>query len=89
MASGGLFGSLMRRSWLAILALIIALPAHAEVTRVEILSRTDLAFAGYERIVGKVFFAVDPRNSRNGVVVDLDKAPRDAAGRVEFSADFR
>jgi hypothetical protein len=70
------------------LALLFALPAAAEVTRVEILSRTDLALAGYEKIVGRVFFAVDPKDPRNAIVVDVDKAPRNAAGKVEFSSDF-
>ena len=68
--------------------------AHAEVTRIEIASRTDI-LAGkpfgtsgvYEKIVGKVFFSVDPAHPRNKAIVDLDKAPRDAAGRVTFSAD--
>jgi hypothetical protein len=69
-------------------ALLFAAPAFAEVTRVEILSRADLTFAGYEKIVGRVFFAVDPKDPRNAVVVDLDKAPRNAAGKVEFSSDF-
>src|SRR5207249_10999461 len=33
-------------------------------------------------------FAVDPKNPHNAVIVDLDKAPRNAAGEVEFSADL-
>ena len=33
-------------------------------------------------------FAVDPKDPRNQVIADLDKAPRNAAGRVEFSADL-
>lgn len=69
-------------------ALLFAVPAFAEVTRVEILSRADLAFAGYEKIVGRVFFTVDPKDPHNAVVVDIDKAPKNAAGKVEFSSDF-
>src|SRR5262245_1487271 len=69
--------------------------ARAEVTRVEIASRADVldgkpfGDAGpYEKIVGKVFFAVDPNHWANKQIVDLDKAPRDNAGRVLFSADL-
>ena len=69
--------------------------AQAEVTRIEIASRTDVlggkpfgAAGPYEKIVGKVFFSVDPAHPRNKAVVDLDKAPRDADGRVTFSADL-
>jgi hypothetical protein len=61
---------------------------HAEVTRIEIASRVDLVFPGYEKIVGRVFFAVDPADPRNAIVADLDKAPRKNDGRVEFSSDF-
>jgi hypothetical protein len=34
---------------------------------------------GYEKIVGTIHFAVDPRNPRNTVTVDLDKAPTTVA----------
>lgn len=69
--------------------------ASARVKRVEILSRTDVAdgkafgLAGaYEKVVGRVYFAVDPANAHNRQIVDLDKAPRNAQGEVEFSADL-
>ncbi|HWN48735.1 MAG TPA: hypothetical protein VNO18_02720, partial [Xanthobacteraceae bacterium] len=69
--------------------------AQAEVTRIEIASRTDVlggkpfgAAGSYEKIVGKVFFALDPTLPANRPIVDIDKAPRDAAGRVAFSADL-
>ncbi len=68
--------------------LFCATAARAEVTRVEILKRSDLSYAGYEKLEGRVYFAVDPGNTRNTVIVDLDRAPRNAQGRVEFSADF-
>jgi hypothetical protein len=62
--------------------------ARAEVTRVEVARRMDLGASGYEKIVGTIHFAVDPRDPRNRTVVDLDKAPVNAAGRVEFSSDL-
>src|SRR5258706_230808 len=49
----------------------------------------DLAgICGYEKIAGTVHFGVDPNDLHNRIVVDLDKAPRNAAGLVEFSADM-
>jgi hypothetical protein len=42
----------------------------------------------YERIDGILHFAVDPAHPANAPIVDLDKAPRDAAGQVTFSGDF-
>jgi hypothetical protein len=69
--------------------------AMAEVTRIEIETRTDVlagkAFGDtgpYEEIVGKVYYSLDPDNPRNKSIADLDKAPRDAAGRVAFVADL-
>ena len=62
-------------------------PASAEVTKVDVGSRTDIG-GGYEQVVGRIHFAVDPKNPRNAVIADIDKAPRNAAGLVEFSSDF-
>src|SRR5215467_13883377 len=69
--------------------------SQARVVRVEIASRTDIdngkpfgTAGAYEKITGRVFFAVDPANPHNRQIVDLDKAPRNAQGEVEFSADL-
>src|SRR5260370_36726794 len=74
---------------------LAAAPLSAEVVRIEVQSRADIAGgqtfgpAGvYEKIAGKIFFAVDPALPANRIVTDLDKAPRNAAGKVAFSADF-
>ena len=42
----------------------------------------------YERIDGRLHFAVDPTRAENAAIVDLDKAARDDEGRVHFSADL-
>jgi len=67
----------------------------ARVVRVEITSRSDIQdgkpfgnVGPYEKILGRVYFAVDPANLHNRQIVDLDKAPRNAQGEVEFSADL-
>jgi hypothetical protein len=78
----------MRTPLLALVMLVLAGPASAEVTRVDVARRVDLGASGYEKIVGTIHFAVDPRDSRNRTVVDLDKAPVNDAGRVEFSSDL-
>jgi hypothetical protein len=80
---------------LPIVALMVsAFSADAKVTRVEIISRSDIAdgqpfgLAGpYEKIVGRVYFTVDPANPRNQQIVDIDKADC-TSGKVEFSADL-
>ena len=69
--------------------------AHAEVTRIEIVSRADIlggnsfgTVGAYEKIIGKAYFSIDPSHPRNVAIVDVDKASRDAAGHVTFSADL-
>ncbi|MGH7341457.1 MAG: alpha/beta hydrolase domain-containing protein, partial [Candidatus Rokuibacteriota bacterium] len=42
----------------------------------------------YEKIGGTARFAVDPTDPLHAEITDLDRAPRNAAGLVEFSADF-
>ena len=74
--------------------LVGAFSAHAEVTRFEVL-QTAPAFEGrsfgsvgpYVRITARASFALDPADPRNAVIADIDKAPRNAQGRVEASAD--
>jgi Alpha/beta hydrolase domain len=80
----------MRGLPIACLVATLLFPATlgAEVTRVDIARRADLGMTGYEKIVGTIHFAIDPKDPRNRVVVDLDKAPVNAAGRVEFSSDL-
>ncbi|HZR23410.1 MAG TPA: alpha/beta hydrolase domain-containing protein [Vicinamibacterales bacterium] len=79
----------MKAAVLALTAFFfVTAPAHAELTRVEIKTRTDVGDSGYEKIIGTAHFAVDPKDPHNRVIVDVDKAPRNAQGRVEFSADM-
>ena len=69
--------------------------AEAHVTRMVVTSREVVAngmsfgdTGPYEKLRGTVFFEVDPGDPHNAVVFDLDKAPRNSRGKVEFSADF-
>jgi hypothetical protein len=72
-----------------LLIAVFALTTQAAVLRVEVADRADVANApGYERISGKVFFAVDPKLPANRAIVDIDLAPRNAQGLVEFSASM-
>ena len=70
-------------------------PLFSEVTRVEVTEREDVlagrefGLAGsYEKLAGRVYFAVDPTKPTNQIITDIDKAPHNADGRVEWSADF-
>jgi Alpha/beta hydrolase domain len=77
------------------LLMLGATAAEARVTRLEIL-RTEPFAAGmvfgergaYEKVVGRFHGELDPAHPLNAGIVDLDKAPRNGAGHVEYSADF-
>ncbi len=86
----------MRKLLVAIAMLaLVASTADAGVLRLRI-ERRELILDGrafgaagpYEKLVGKVDFGLDPALPRNGDIVDLKLAPRNARGEVEASADF-
>jgi hypothetical protein len=70
------------------LSLTCAARAGAELTRVDVTTRADIAGTSIEKIVGTAHFVVDPRDPKNAVIADIDKAPVNSAGRVEFAADL-
>lgn len=77
------------------LACVISARTEARLTRIVIASRQVVAGGAafgavgpYEKLTGTAYFEADPGNPHNAVVFDLDKAARNAAGRVEFSADL-
>jgi hypothetical protein len=63
--------------------------AHAAVVRVDVVDRSEVGKSGYEQIVGKLHFEIDPKLTGNAIIADLDLAPVNAAGRVSFSSDLR
>jgi hypothetical protein len=79
-----------------IVCMLLALPAHAKVKKIQITSKQSPAFGGYswpgvgqyEKIAGKAFGELDPKDPKNKIIVDLQLAPRNAAGKVEYSFDF-
>jgi hypothetical protein len=80
---------------LLLLASLLSCASFGAVTRVELIERSDVlqgaqfGSAGvYERIAGKVHFAADPKLAPNRIIADIDLAPRNADGKVEYSSDF-
>ena len=64
------------------------------VTRFETTLRLPLAdgrafgaVGPYEELKGRLHFAIDPGHAANRAITDVGRAPRNAAGRVEFAAD--
>src|SRR5215470_12600285 len=83
------------RATILLMSLFAPLSIFAEVVRVEVRSRADFSagksfgsVGAYEQLEGRIFFSADPRNPLNAVVADIQNAPRNPQGAVEFSADF-
>jgi hypothetical protein len=85
---------ILARAALCAVALTVA-PAHARLTEITVTAVEPFAegaafgeAGAYERVKGTFKGELDPADARNRVIVNLDKAPRNAAGRVEYEADF-
>ncbi|MFN3648597.1 MAG: alpha/beta hydrolase domain-containing protein [Armatimonadota bacterium] len=86
----------MKLRHLVALAALLAVPSAAEasLTRLEITGREPYAggkelprVGAYQRLTGRAHFELDPEHAANKSVVDLELASRNAAGKVELSAD--
>jgi hypothetical protein len=70
--------------------------AWARITRIVIDEKQSPAYDGksfgnvgqYERIVGRAFGEIDPKHAGNTIITDLQLAPRNARGMVEYVASF-
>ena len=74
-------------------AVVSAAEARVVKLRIErrepVLNGKAFGLAGtYEKLAGKVEFALDPAAPANAGIVDLALAPRNPRGEVEFTADF-
>ncbi len=77
-------------------ALFAAPPADAHITKIEITATESPTFGGYswpnvgqyEKLVGKAYGEVDPHDRQNRGIVDIELAPRNARGNVEYAFNF-
>ena len=80
-------------SFLFMSACLFSFSVFAEVTRIDITDRETLSADGvnyqYEVINGLMHFTLDPNNPENHKVADIQLAPVNNEGLVEFTADFR
>ena len=89
-------GRSLRLSFVLAAAMAVAAPAaDARIVRLEILSTQSPTFGGmsfgavgtYEKIFAKAYGEIDPSDRRNALITDINLAPRNANGMVEYSAD--
>jgi hypothetical protein len=82
-------------SSLAVALLGIGHLAEARITKIVIETRSP-AFGGasfgnvgqYEQLTGVAYGEVDPKDPLNAVITDIELAPRNSRGMVEYSMDF-
>ena len=77
----------------AVVAFVLALsaaPAHADVVKLEILSREPMnsGSIAFEIIRGRVHGELDPRDRHNRIIQDIDRAPKNGRGKVVYVATF-
>ena len=81
---------------LAAVSVLATVPdAHARITKIQILTRGTAfgghSFAGvgqYEYITGIATGEVDPNNSQNSLITDIQLAPKNPQGHVVYSHNF-
>ena len=78
--------------WLLLTALLTPAVAEARIIRILITSVQSPTFEGmsfggvgqYEKLRGRAFGEVDPSDPRNAIIADIELAPRNARGMVEY-----
>ena len=63
---------------------------HADVIKLTVEKREPFTDGGvaYEKLTGRFFGELDPKHPLNAIITDIEHAPRNARGRVEYSATF-
>lgn len=74
---------------IAVFSLLVPIRLRAGVVSFDMTSRMPASDAGYEDIAGVMRFEVNPKAAQNAVIADVELAPVNASGRVEFTADVR
>lgn len=68
--------------------LLLGAPAvHANIVMLEI-EKVEPAGPTHERITGKAHGELDPADPKNAVITDIELAPRNARGKVEYVTKF-
>ncbi len=83
--SSSCFRAFVAAAPFALVALLLAQVASAEVVKIDIRRRDDAGT--HERLIGRVHFAIDPALPANRGITDLDLVQTNSRGLVEFTAD--
>jgi hypothetical protein len=66
----------------------IAFPVQADLRRLVVEHTETLGADGYQQLTGRAYGELDPRLPLNAIITDLQFAPRNARGMVEYVATF-
>ncbi len=72
----------------AVAILVLAIPGQARITRLVVEHAETLGRDGYQQLTGHAYGELDPQLPLNAIITDLELAPRNARGRVEYVATF-
>ena len=72
---------------LALCLMLGTAATHANIVKLEI-TRVEPAGPTHERITGKAYGELDPADPKNAVIADIELAPRNARGKVEYVTTF-
>src|ERR1041385_4856022 len=70
----------------AVAILVLALPGQARITRLVIEHTETTGHDGYQKLSGHFYGELDPKLPLNAIITDLELAPRNARGMVEYAA---
>jgi hypothetical protein len=70
----------------ALAVLVLAIPGEARITRLAVEHTETTGHDGYQKLTGHAYGELDPKLALNAIITDLEFAPRNARGMVEYVA---
>ena len=80
--------TIFRTTLAAMAVLVVAPPTQGEIIRLVVERTETLGANGYEKLTGHAYGELDPTLPLNAIITDLEFAPRNARGMVEYVATF-
>src|ERR1700693_2358831 len=77
---------LLKTTFHVVAILLLAIPGQARITRLIVEHTESIGHDGYEKLTGDAYGELDPKLPLNAIITDLEFAPRNARGMVEYVA---
>jgi Alpha/beta hydrolase domain len=79
---------LFKATLAAVAMLALTIPVEARITRLVVEHTETLGHEGYQKLTGHAYGELDPKLPLNAIITDLEFAPLNARGMVEYVATF-